>query len=130
MPWRDTTLPLISPLVKIGRMFSNSLIFLTSIPCSTPRLVASFDLPALDVRDVNGVGLSHEAVDRGRGIQVLHRHLEAEILRRLIADRLHHGVRHTDVAQLDVLDVLRPDQREAGDRLRAGYARDRGGAFQ
>ena len=35
-------LPLNSPFVKIGRMFSNSLIFLTSIPCSTPRLVASF----------------------------------------------------------------------------------------
>jgi hypothetical protein len=73
-------------------------------------------LPAFDVGDVDRVGLSDEAVDGGGGIQVLHRDFEAEIFRGLVADRLHHRVRHADVAKFDVFYLLRPDCREAGDR--------------
>ena len=73
-------------------------------------------LPAFDVGDVDRVRLGDEAIDRGRGVEILHRHLEAEILGRLVADRLHDRVRHADVAQLDVLDFLRPDRRKPGDR--------------
>ena len=35
--------------------------------------------------------------------EILHRDLEAEILRCLIPDRLHHRVRDADVPQFDVL---------------------------
>ena len=42
MPWRETTWPSSSPLVKIGRKLSYSLILATSMPWITPRLVASF----------------------------------------------------------------------------------------
>ena len=130
MPWRDTTLPLIAPLVKIGRMFSNSLIFLTSISCGSAALGGELRLPALDVGDVDGIGLSDEPVDGSRGVEVLHRHLEAEVLRCLVADRLDDGVGHPNVPQLDVLDVLGPDQREPGDCLRSRDACESGRAFQ
>ena len=52
---------------------------------------------------------------------------EAEILRGLVTDRLHHRIGHADMAQLDVLDLLRPDGRKAADSVRAdcctGYSR-------
>ena len=57
-------------------------------------------------------GWRDEAVDGGGGVEVLHRHLEAEILGGLVADRLHHRIGHADMAQLDVLDLLRPDRRD------------------
>src|ERR1700730_6297200 len=41
MPCRGILCPSISPLVKIGRKLSNSLIFLASMPWITPRLAAS-----------------------------------------------------------------------------------------
>ena len=81
-------------------------------------------LPAFDVGDVDRVRLGDEAVDRRRGVEILHRHLEAEILGRLVADRFHHRVGHADMAQLDVLDLLRPDGRETGDGAGAGRAAD------
>jgi hypothetical protein len=92
------------------------------MPWITPRL------PAFEVRDVDAVGLGDEAIDRGGCIKVLHRHLETEILGRLIADRLHDRVRHADMAQFDVLDFLRPDRRKARDRARAYSRSSRGGA--
>ena len=67
-----------------------------------------FGLPALEIGDIDSVRLRDEAIDRGRGVNVLHRDLEAEILGSLIADRLHHRVGHADVAKLDVLYFLRP----------------------
>ena len=45
-------------------------------------------LPAFDIGNVDRIGLRDEAVDRGRGVEILHRHLKAEILGGLIADRL------------------------------------------
>ena len=45
-------------------------------------------LPAFDIGNVDRIGLRDEAVDRGRGVKILHRHLKAEILGGLIADRL------------------------------------------
>jgi hypothetical protein len=66
--------------------------------------------------------LRDETIDRGRSVEILHRHFEAEILGSLVADRFHDGIRHADMAQLDVLDLLRPNGRETGDRAGAGGA--------
>jgi hypothetical protein len=49
----------------------------------------------------------------------LHRDLETEVFGGLIADRLDHQVGHADVAQFDILDLLRPDRRKAAKRLGA-----------
>ena len=73
-------------------------------------------LPAFDIGNVDGIGLSDETVDRGRGVEILHRHLKAEILGSLIADRLDDRIRDADVAKLDVLDFLRPDRGKSTDR--------------
>jgi len=84
-----------------------------------PALGGEFGLPAFDVGDVDRIGLGDEAIDGSGGVEVLHRHLEAEILGGLVTDRLHHGVGHADMAQFDILDLLRPDRREAADRVRS-----------
>ena len=92
-------------------------------------LGGEFGLPAFEIGDVDRVGLRDETVDGGGGVEVLHRHLEAEVLGGLVADRLHDGIRDTDVAQLDILDLLRPDRRESRDHAgpgdRAGRRRAR-----
>jgi hypothetical protein len=79
-------------------------------------LVASFD--------VDRVWLGDETVDRGRGVEILHRHLEAEVFSGLIANRFHDRIGHANMAQLDVFDFLRPDGRKAGDRAGACRAAD------
>ena len=72
-----------------------------------------------------------KAIDRRRGVEILHRHLEAEILGRLVADRFHDRVGHADVAQLNVLDLLRPDGRKTGNRAGPGRAAEhRAAGFQ
>ena len=48
MPWRETTLPSISPLVKIGRMLSNSLIFCDLDALEHAALGGELRLPALE----------------------------------------------------------------------------------
>jgi hypothetical protein len=47
------------------------------MPCSTAALGGELRLPAFDVGDVDRVRLGDEAVDRRRGVEILHRHLEA-----------------------------------------------------
>ena len=111
-------------------MLSNSLIFLTSMPWITPRLVASLACQPSRSGDIDGIGLSDEAVDGGRSVEVLHRDLEAEILGGLVADRLYHRVGHADVPQLDVLDVLRPDHGRADDIRCGGAAGHRRSSLQ
>ena len=127
MPWRGILWPSISPLVKIGRMLSNSLIFLTSMPWITPRLAASLACHPSRSAMSTEFGLADEAVDRGRGVEVLHRDLEAKVLRSLVADRLDHRIGDADVPQFDVLDLLRPDRRKSADSVgadrRARYSR-------
>ena len=61
------------------------------------------------------IGLSDEPIDRGRGVEILHRHLKAEILGSLIADRFDDRVGHADVAKFDVLDFLRPNRGKSAD---------------
>ena len=85
-------------------------------PLQNPARNSDFGLPSLQVGDVDTLRLGDETRNGGRGVEVLHRDLEPEVLGRLVADCLHHGVGDTDMAQRDVLDVLRPDGREAGDR--------------
>ncbi len=82
-------------------------------------LGSEFGLPALEIRDIHGVRLGDEAIDRRRGVEVLHRDLEAEIFGGLVANRLHHGVGDADVAKLDVLDLLRPNH-GCADHARSG----------
>ena len=88
-------------------------------------------LPSLEVGNVDRIGLGDEAIDRSRSIEVLHCYLEAEVRGRLITDRLHHRIGNANVAQLDVLDLLRPDRRETRDRTGAGRAaQQRAAGFQ
>ena len=77
-------------------------------------------LPAFDIGNVDGMGLGDEAVDRSCGVEILHRHLEAEILGSLITDRLDDRIGDADVTKLDVLDFLRPDRGESTDRASSG----------
>src|SRR6266700_395378 len=87
-------------------------------------LGSEFGLPALEIRDIHGVRLGDEAIDRRRGVEVLHRDLEAKIFGGLVADRLHHGVGDADVAKLDILDLLRPYYRCADHARSGGRAGD------
>ena len=48
--------------------------------------------------------------------EILHRHLKAEILGSLIANCLDDRIRDADMAELDVLDFLRPDRGKSTDR--------------
>jgi len=109
-------------LVKIGRKVIEFLDLLGLDALDHAALGGELGLPALEVRDVDAVGLGDEAIDRGRSIEVLHCDLEAKVLGRLIADRLHDRIRHADVAQLDVLDFLCPDRGSPHDRSRRSRA--------
>ena len=114
------------PVVKIGTILSNSLIFLTSIGCSTPVGKHLLDGEVFDVGDVVGVRLGHRALRHRVGVERGHLQGEAEVLLHLLGDGVE--VRHAgaELAQRDVLDVLRPDGREPGDR--AGAERGAGDA--
>ena len=131
MPWRGDLVTVDLALGEDRQDVVELLDLLHLDALQDAALGGELGLPALDVRDVDRVRLGDEAVDRRRGVEVLHRHLEAEILRGLVADRLHDRVRDADMAQLDVLDLLRPDGREAGNRAcSGGAARQRSARFQ
>ena len=109
LPWRETTL---AGELALGEDRQEVVVFLDLGDLDAldhAALGGELRLPSLEIGNVDGVGLGDEAVDRGRGVEVLHRHREAEILRRLVADRLDHRIGHADMAELDVLDLLRPD---------------------
>ena len=70
-----------------------------------------------DVGAVDGAGLRQEAVQQISVFRCLHLHRKPQILGRLLGDRWNRGHRRTGMMQHHVLDVLRPDGREAGDRV-------------
>ena len=120
-------LPSYSPLVKIGSISLKRVIFFTSMPWRIPRGTATFACHPSRSGISTLLGWVMKRVMAVEVVQVLHRDLEAEVLRGLIADCLHNGIRDADMPEGNVLDVLRPDRREAGDRFRSDRGSRNGG---
>ena len=85
----------------------------------------------LGIGDVEGFRLADQPVQERGVVGGLHLDLEAQVLARLAGDVDDRRVGAADLEQRHVLDVLRPDRREAGERARArGEAGARGGALE
>ena len=68
---------------------------------------------AIDVADIDGARLRQKAIQKIHAFSRLHADRKAEILGRLLGDLWDRGNRRPGMMQRDVLDVLRPDRREA-----------------
>src|SRR6185312_5868964 len=72
-----------------------------------------------EIVDVNALGLRQRAIGLCVRIDSLHLDRETQFLRRLIGDLDDVRVGPANLDQLDVLDVLGPDDREASHQARA-----------
>ena len=89
------------------------------------------DHPVFDVADIEGVRLRHDALHDRVGIERRHLERDAEVGLALLRDLVDRRYAGAALAQHDVLVVLRPDHREAGDGAAAdGRAGDPGRAFE
>ena len=74
--------------------------------------------PVFEVGDVDGGRLGDDAVDQRVAVDALHLDGEAQVLARLAGDVDDGGIGRPDMVEGDVLEVLRPERRKAGDRTR------------
>ena len=96
-----------------------------------PRRPQDRDVRRTVAEDLPGVGLGRAAGEQRVAVERVHLDLEGQLRIDLVLEHLVVVGRVADLADDDILDVLRPDRREAGDRAAADReAGRRGRAFQ